>query len=300
MFPTALPASIIPLPASATLQSGLERLALLRLGFCHRLENELLAEPFKGSMWHGAFGASLHDLAPRAYEALMQAEQPQRSWALRPPLMQDTRIPAGSELRGELVLMGDAVAHADACIAALDEMGRRGLGPRRAPAVLESTSEGPCVTAWDVFHRASLVATQARAAALELHLRSPLRTRERGSPLHSAPSFAQLLKRSIARLVTRLPDTGHGLFATGEQATLMQTAEHVELLDHRIEAVRWQRRSSRQQRTMPFDGLLGHVSFAPAAMAAYPWMALAEWWQLGSKTTFGLGMVEAVIRSNDR
>lgn len=300
MFATASPVSIVPLPASTTLQAGLERLELLRLGFCHRLEDELVAEPFKGSMWHGAFGACLHDLAPRTYEVLMHAEQQQRSWALRPPLLQDTRIPAGSELRGELVLTGDAVAHADACLAALDEMGRRGLGPRRAPAVLESTCVGPRVTAWDVFHRSSIVATQSCAAALDLHLRSPLRTRERGSPLRSPPSFAQLLKRSIARLVTLLPDTGQGLFAPGEHAALMQTGEHVELLDHRIETVRWQRRSSRQQRTMPFDGLLGHLSFAPAAMAAYPWMALAEWWQLGSKTTFGLGIIEAVIRSNER
>lgn len=300
MLPIAPPASATPLPASAMLQSGLERLALMRLGFCHRLERELVAEQFKGSMWHGAFGACLHDLAPRAYDALMQAEQQQRAWALRPPLLQDTRIPAGNELRGELVLMGDAVAHADACIAALEEMGRRGLGPRRAPAVLESISTGLRVTAWDVFHRASLVAAQACAAALDLHLRSPLRTQDRGSPLHAAPSFAQLLKRSVARLVTRLPDTGHGLFAPGEHATLMQAAERVETLGHRIEAVRWQRRSSRQQRTMPFDGLLGHLAFAPAAMAAYPWMALAEWWQLGSKTTFGFGIVEAVIRPTHR
>ncbi|MFN3437535.1 MAG: DEAD/DEAH box helicase, partial [Acidovorax sp.] len=36
MFPIALPASATPLPASATLQAGLERLALMRLGFCHR------------------------------------------------------------------------------------------------------------------------------------------------------------------------------------------------------------------------------------------------------------------------
>ena len=284
---------------------------MLRIGLRHRLAGDLQTEPFKGALWHGVFGACLHDLAPGAFDALMRAEVQQRRWALRPPLELDGWIPAGAALDSELLLIGDAAAHAPACVAAADEMGRRGFGPSRVPAPLEavwgvdaagrpvplSGAEAP-VTALDVYEQARevTVVPAATSAELELRLLSPLRLKAGNELLRELPDYRLLVRRSVARLVMNLPEGDVGLFAPGEHAALMEAAAAVPLVAHRVDGVQWLRRSARQRRVMPFEGLLGTLVFGPGAAAAYPWLALAEWWQLGGKTTFGLGVVEARLR----
>ena len=310
------PATARPNSASDTLQASLEGLSMLRLGFGHRLCADISLDPFKGGLWHGVFGACLHDLAPQAFDHLMAPGAQHRPWALRPPLQIDTWIPAGALLQGELILFGDSARHADACLAALDEMGRRGLGSQRVPAALESawaviaggaavplaTGSRQTVSAWDVFAHAQIDApdvlghVEGSELGLEVRLLSPLRVKTGNELLRDLPTLKFLVQRSIARLVVNLPRGDAGLFAPGEHAALMRAADASPLLAHLVDGVQWQRRSSRQHRVMPFEGLMGTLLYGGAATAAYPWMALAEWWQLGTKTTFGLGVIRPLLR----
>ena len=294
---------------SPRLQRAFASLPLLRMPFAHRMQGDLRLEPFKGGLWHGVFGASLHDISVEAFECLMeQADDARRPWALHPPEMTDEWVPAGGVMRGSLLLAGTpAIAHAAACAQALQRMGERGFGSERVRATLvelgarhadgtEATlaavvSAPP--TALDVWRIAACGARDTAPAGLRLRLATPLRIKHEGELLRAVPPLDILMRRLLARLVLLLPQQPGGLFEPGERDELLYLALAAPLVAHQLMGVEWTRYSARQKRTMPFEGLLGTLEYGPPAGVLLPWFALAEWLQLGAKTTFGFGVVEA-------
>lgn len=308
-----------PLQPSPALRDALRALPLLRLHFVHRMLGDLECEPFKGSLWHSLFGLCLHDLDEPAFAALMRADEQHRPWVLCPPLDTETIIPAGVEVEGCLTLLGaPAIAHADACVRALQAMGERGFGRARVPARLEgvwvdtagrepaaagasphaaSGGDG-AVSAWDFWAQASADADEDAATGrvgLSLRLASPLRLKLQGDLLRDVPPLQLLMRRLLGRLVVLSAERDGGLFAPGEYLDLLRLAEAAPVLAHHLAGVRWERRSSRTGSSMPFEGLLGRVDYGAPASALLPWFALGEVLQLGSKVTFGMGVVRARV-----
>jgi hypothetical protein len=299
------------------MMAAMAELPLCRLVFAHRFLEDAALEPLKGSLWHGVFGACLHDLQPRAYGALFGLEDSRRPWALIPPLDTETWVPAGAVVQAAITLMGHgAVAHAAACVAALEEMGKRGLGRQRARAelleVALQSAEGELLpwpeeahtlgaqavagglpSAAQVWRVAEQAQTTVPAQGLSLQLMTPLRLKEEGNIKREAPSLALLQRRLLGRWVLLNPPREGGLFAPGERNAWLALAEQAPLLEHHLQGLAWQRRSARQQRHMPLEGLCGKLRYGAPAQALRPWWALAEWLQLGSKTSFGLGVVQA-------
>jgi hypothetical protein len=302
---------------SPQMMAAMAELPLCRLVFAHRFLEDAPLEPLKGSLWHGVFGACLHDLQPQAYAALFGLDDSRRPWALVPPLDTETWVPAGAVVQAAITLIGrEAVLHAAACVAALQEMGHRGLGSTRARAqwleVALQSADGALLPWPDVSQRLDAplppgglpsaaqvwqaAAAQAHAQptqGLGLRLLTPLRLKEGGEIQREAPSLGLLQRRLLGRWVLLNPQREGGLFAPGERDAWLALAEQAPLLEHHLQGVSWQRRSARQQRHMPLEGLCGRLRYGPPAQALRPWWALAEWLQLGSKTSFGLGVVQA-------
>jgi hypothetical protein len=309
----------VSLTASPTLLAAMAEMPLCRLVFAHRFLEDAPLEPLKGSLWHGVFGACLHDLQPAAYAALFDLEESRRPWALVPPLDAEPWVPAGAVVQAAITLIGpEAVPHAAACVQALAEMGRRGLGSRRAKAelleVALQSAEGDLLPwpeaysglaaaippigtpsaaqVWLAAQAQARSQLSAQAQGLSLRLLTPLRLKQGGEIQRDAPELALLQRRLLGRWVLLNPQREGGLFAPGERDAWLGLAEQAPLLEHHLQGLSWQRRSARQQRHMPLEGLCGRLRYGPPAQALRPWWALAEWLQLGSKTSFGLGVVQ--------
>lgn len=294
----------MPATPSPILTAALRQLRMLRLRFIHRMADDLRTEPFKGNLWHGLFGMCLHDADAQAFAALMGADEAARPWALRPPLSAEPWIPAGAAVEAGITLIGErAIGHSQACVRAIEEMDQRGFGRERIKAAVEEVwidappQEGPSrpdgsFTAWDLWvHEARMADPSISAGGLSLVLASPLRIKRDGRLLNDIPTLELLMRRLLGRIVMHLPRLPDGLFAPDEHARLLELAAQSQLLAHRIDGVRWQRRSSRTGQSMPFEGLLGRVDYGPPAGRLLPWFKLAEVIQLGSKTSFGMGVI---------
>jgi CRISPR/Cas system endoribonuclease Cas6 (RAMP superfamily) len=207
----------------------------------------------------------------------------------------------------------EGLTQAAACLGALHDLGRSGLGPQRGSARLcelaqvlpdgrwlplaGARSRFESVTAADLWDagRTLLQQRDAAPAGLTVELLTPLRLRRNGQDLREPPTLEELWRRFSRRLVTLLPpNLPGGVFGDQEHPQWCDWARGCALEDCRTQRVHWERWSARQQRAMPFEGLLGSLQYAAPAAQALPWLHLAHWLQLGAKTTFGLGVLRAL------
>jgi len=291
---------------STSFVEALMEISVARLQFAHQFTCDAQLPRFKGGLWHGLFGASLHDVSESAFQCLFATDQTRRRWALRAPLQQDVRISAGSELGSVLTLFGEAVVHRDACIDALTRMGERGFGKKagRAPATVINiafagvhgnsipASWKECVTLslHDLF--SSTASEVCGIDGLRVELISPLHINVHGKLVKRPPAMDLLMHRLLGRLLQLGPDTSQfRLNVNSERVMLLDFAANVELINCQIENLRWYRYSARQNRSMPMEGMQGMLEYRAPAAQLYPWLKLAQWTHLGAKTSFGLGAV---------
>jgi len=96
---------------------------------------------YKGSAFHGAFGWALQRISPLLYQSLYEPRPPARTeptsngdgaipkpLVLIPPLEEARLYPPGSRLVFDLVLIGQAFHSLPACLYAIEQLGRAGLG----------------------------------------------------------------------------------------------------------------------------------------------------------------------------
>lgn len=311
-------ATALEVSPSPQLAAALQALPVLRISALHRLHCDARLDAIKGGLWRSVFGVSLHDVDRAAYDALMgpvtHGEDAARSWALRAPDMADEWIPAGAGLPMHITLLGaEAVASAGACVMAIHRMGERGFGSARAQAALvelgfATPGKAPVIQgqapAWstalpeqigtlaDAWRAAAGSVQEPASTGLQLRLISPLRVKQQGEMLRAVPTLPLLTQRLLGRLVQLLPQIEGGIFAVGERSELLDLATRCVLMAHDMGGLTWDRYSAKQKRVMPMEGLMGVIGFTSPAASLYPLWTLAQWTQLGAKTTFGFGVVE--------
>jgi CRISPR/Cas system endoribonuclease Cas6 (RAMP superfamily) len=64
-------------------------------------------------------------------------------------------------------------------------------------------------------------------------------------------------------------------------------------VEHQLQAWHWRRHSHRSGQDMPLEGVTGRLHYLGPRRTLLPWLHLADWMQIGSKTTFGFGVIEA-------
>jgi len=137
----------------------LDKLTLAPFAIFIRPESELFLPGYKGATFRGGFGAVFKSIVcpthetdcvharlgePCVYSEVFETPVPVGSQVMRkypraphpfvltPPLDRRTRFTPEDELRLELVLIGRAIAWLAYFICTLEELGRRGVGPRRS------------------------------------------------------------------------------------------------------------------------------------------------------------------------
>ncbi|MDD3610036.1 MAG: CRISPR system precrRNA processing endoribonuclease RAMP protein Cas6 [Halothiobacillaceae bacterium] len=279
-------------------------LYLARLRVVLRSHGFELAGP-RGNAFHGGLGLCLKALAPEVFDRCFAPQQDAswpRPYVLLPPLESRSLFMPGDSLNLELTLFNEAIADWPAFIAALAELGHRGVGQARGryglSAVWHVTPEqdellwlpehGP-LPVLPGLELAAFHAPDRRVDRLRVEFITPLRLKARGDYQREAPSAFLLAERTLTRLSqltqTPLPPPLRESLA----------ACPVQLVQSQLQWQDTPRWSSRQQHVMPFGGLLGEVEYAGELSTLYPWLHLAQWLHLGGKTTFGLGALRVQV-----
>ena len=287
--------------------AALSHLQWVHLEVTHQLQGALSLEaPYSlGALYRSVFGLGLHEQSEDAFQ-LFAGDQDDvlRPWWLWPPeIGADTWLPAGVLLQCRLTLQVQALPHLDACLEAMSAFGEHGLGRQRVSAVLTDvrviSPSGPVDlgataperwTADAVWVAAQQEAASGHVATLAVQAHTPLRLKEGGQILRSAPSLETLVQRCLGRAQLLLPEGSGALLTRDAKATLLAACQGQPARGVALGSVRVPRYSARQKRAMEIDGLVGTWSYAGADVSrVLPWLRLAEHLQVGGKTTLGFG-----------
>ena len=304
----------LPEGPSSDLRRALAATKLLCLEFVHVAPCDANLPAFKGDLWRSVLGMGLRDSSPRAYDAVFRdhnlppGRRPAR-WALQAPLQQQRRVIQGSSLRSKITLFGPAIDFAQDFVKAMAAFEQSGVGRQgqrlalQLQSVQAMTPAGPqpldspsaTVCALDVFDaaRADVVA-HGPTSSLRVAFLSPIELKSDNQQVRGAPTFEVLMRRIFSRVVAVAPTLDGGLFARGEDLAWHNWSAGIAMLnDATVTAGPGRHYSATQGREHPLMGTGGVVEYAAPACKALPWLRLAEWMQLGKKTHYGFGVVDA-------
>jgi hypothetical protein len=296
---------------------ALDALRWVHLEVSHQLQAPLTLEaPFAlGALYRSVFGLALSRRSGPAFELFFGGhdEAPRPWWWWPPEVGTATRLPEGAVLVSRLTLQASALSHLDACLVALADFHTLGLGARRAPALLTNVrvlapwgpvplddKDPPCWHAdalWQAAREEAIRLQEAQqeeeqARAVQVRACTPLHLKEDGRALRCAPALDTLVRRSMARAHLLLAPSSGALLHGQDKADWLDHCSGVAPHGVQLACVRVPRYSARQGRALHIEGVAGHWSYGPAALAALPWLRLAEHLQLGGKTTLGFGALK--------
>jgi hypothetical protein len=123
---------------------------------------------------------------------------------------------------------------------------------------------------------------------LSIELVTPLRLKSNGEFLRSDLPFAVLAGALLRRLETLSFFYGPGSLRLDYRA-LMEQARQVRIVSSNLRWVEWERYSSRQDRRVPWGGILGRAQYEGDFGVFAPFLALGEILGIGNNCVFGLG-----------
>ena len=293
------------------------------LEFRLRTEDPLEMPEYAGALFRGGFGKYLRELACRtgapdcegcphlarcAYGIVFETPaDPAQSvmlkaypfaphpFVLTPPLDEGSRLPAGAEFSLPLTLIGRGRGYLAHFIEGLDAMGRSGRfgGRFRVVEILEAGGEKAKI--YDGFTRRLLrplplwsMPGQTPARSIRMEFVTPLRLREKGA-YTKGPAFATLVQ-ALVRRIHMLGCAHEGWPDELEwRRPLLEAADRVETVGAEWREFRWSRRSGRQGRVIPMDGLRGWMEVRGDLGPLLPVLELGRHLHIGSGTVMGMG-----------
>ena len=238
---------------------------------------------------------------PPDADALSTHEEIPRPFVIAPPPASATDYPAGSAVVFDLTLVGRAREYLPHFVVTLRDMDRIGRGRRRV-ALRRLDAVHLLTGACDVVYTAdeSLVRpceaslALAECAALPcpvgpVRVTFTIQTRLKHEGVFARrPDFQLLFRRLLGRLsaLARFHDGGP---LDVDFRALIEAAGAVRLVRDETRWTRWTRYSSRQDRRMEWEGLVGAAVYEGDLTAFWPYLVFGQWTHVGSGTTFGLG-----------
>lgn len=309
-----------------------DRLRLTVLHAQYRAELEGSLPEFKGSTFRGALGHALKDVAclERGGRAACEhCTRPDRcaAGALfdstsgsgfpsihdRPapfvvtpsgPGVRNDHFRVGDRLGFTLTLVGRGRVWHPWVIAALADMGWRGLGIERRPwSLAELHVEGPvgCRQRVDVASQglgtpipeltaADLVAAlpfpdSARATLRFLTPAHLVRDKQLVRRLDGPTLFSRLLRR-LGALLEAFEDWSPASYSF---APVLEEAAALRCTEQRLRINSLERYSERQGRKHPLTGLVGELVLADIPASLWPFLVVGQWIHVGKGSTFGMG-----------
>jgi hypothetical protein len=268
--------------------------ALLRGGFGYAFQRSACPQACWGATDRCAVGADRDPPTLCAYRWVFETPHPPgvshlhdlqdvpRPFVIEPPASDRTwdgaapeRRTAGDALEFGLVLLGRGVDHLPYFLFGFEELGRAGLGVRRARARLERVEalrpwqpigepiylDGRVLPSSEQLLLLDMAMVAARAAALpsdlRLTLRTPLRVKARGDYIRTIDPAA-LVQAACWRLNALATFHGGGPWPVDHRA-LVEQARGIVVEQARVRWVDWERTSTRgpQRQKMTLGGLVG-------------------------------------------
>lgn len=286
---------------------------------------------FAGSTWRGALGHSLKRLAcvtqlpkcpecplfhacahaylfetppPPDTEKMRKYPSVPHPFILNAPIGMKTLNP-GQRYTLEVTLLGNGNRHLPYLLHALERAGRAGIGKGRAPLVLEQVEREPnpgtqeWVTIYQPggpvmqpFPRERTIPDPPAGSTLRIEFQTPTRFRHesrvvRPQDFHFADLFSNLLRR-ISMLTYFHGD--HPLET--DFAGLTQRAKLISIQQQDLHWLPWNRYSSRQEREVKMDGLVGSIELGTAGLDEFwPYLWLGQYVHAGAGTVMGQGKI---------
>lgn len=258
------------------------------------------------------------------YQPAANTEVP-RPFIIHPPPPSDARLNAGEEFSFHMVLAGAAINYLPYFILTWRELGRIGIGGTQGRfqlAAVESClsldaaetadadgspSSRLIYSAADELVRNNLapltaeriLATNARLRSLlesndqpptrlTMDLLTPTRLKSSGEFLRVAPPFETLMGALLRRLESLSFFYCGGSLQLDYRALVGQARE-VQTASSDLRWVEWSRYSQRQERKIPWCGLVGRVEYTGDFRQFLPFLAVGELVGVGNNCAFGLG-----------
>lgn len=232
----------------------------------------------------------------------------------RPPVPFVLRVPFGTRVRRsvepgermefELVLVGRTTSYLPYYLLAFQELGRRGLGPRRQRFRLLEVrawtpsgyvtvyTEGTRTLRTDIppvpLRGLATSATLPDPRMVAVRFWTPVRL-DLGGDLVYPVEFAHLIRALVQRI--RALERAYGTCGLSPPPP----ADDVRRVSDRTRWVDLSRYSTRQRMEMRIGGAVGVVMYEGQDLRPFaPWLGLGEWIGVGKLTSMGLGHMEVV------
>jgi hypothetical protein len=222
-----------------------------------------------------------------------------RPFVIEPPLHGTSLYTPGQTLAFGLVLIGPSIGYLPYFIYAFEEMASNGLGPGRGKLKVRGVlQDGKLLYDGSDNTVKSPVATEAltlkgsakQVSALTIHFLSPVRIVYQGRIAQSLDFH--VLFRSLVRRVGLLSYFYSEKPFEIDYRGLIAKAEKVKARRSHLEMFSWQRFSTRQERVIDLDGLIGEATYEGNLTGFMPYLKIGERVHVGKNTTFGLGKYE--------
>lgn len=314
-------------------------LSYARFRFTLRFRSLTLLPPYKGAVFRGAFGTSLRRLLcvsqqsncqpcllrdrclymalfeptpPPGYHDAGKFQQAPRPYVLNPPLIKRQVFHPGEDLDFEMVLFGQATAALPYFIYIFQEIGRRGLGPKRGLYELLQVSHLNHKKLFKVFDSTTstlapfnpetgppepLLEDQS-ITQVSLTFLTPLRLKAKGD-LVTCLTFPILFERLTQRLALLAGIYNSPRTQELDFISLTAKAKNVAVARDEMHWHDWERYSRRQDAAMKFGGLAGKITFSGPLGPFMPYLRLGEAVNVGQATTFGLGRYRLRVEVSD-
>ena len=251
---------------------------------------------FSGFVLHGVLGASLREVSPTCYTALYGDQDIVRPWLITGF---ENEIVPGASAFFELRLFNEATSFLPDLVGALMLAGCAGLGPERSPFDVTSVeiiqpgllphSLNLASSGVPLSHELTKwCSTSMAVTPIRVLFESPIALKERNDVVRTQPSFGLIISRTLARFSMLAKNR---VLDTSQKQLLLSSAHAVKTLRSSVHWQEEQRYSGRQQRTMPFGGLVGETVYEPSAAPFASWLDAATMLGIGGKTTFGFGQL---------
>ena len=263
----------------------------------------------KGDILRGGFGGALRSMACSYkwedmnckqcditdscfYFMYFETNRP-HPYLIHPTLGSRRFYSVGEELFFEMILIGEAIQHADKFAKTIEELGRIGVGSKRGRFRIKETEtvnpmsyEEPPYT--DQFN-----------SGVVIEFLSPLKLKEKEEGIYYARApFKTLFKLLIKRIINL-----NNLYCNGrnfdkekierEKDVLLKQAEKIEMRPF-TEWKDFKRFSSRQQKWMKIGGQMGLVIYSGDLTPFYSYLKIGEVIGAGQHTTSGFGRYKII------
>uniref|UniRef100_A0A7C6A8Q7 CRISPR system precrRNA processing endoribonuclease RAMP protein Cas6 n=1 Tax=candidate division WOR-3 bacterium TaxID=2052148 RepID=A0A7C6A8Q7_UNCW3 len=286
-------------------------------------KDKLSLPPYKGSAIRGAFGYAFRKVScpfpkkdcqecllkekcvyafvfetPRPTTALVMRkyEKIPHPFLIEPPLATKTEYNPGDSLSFNLILFGKAIDFLPYFIYSFELMAEKGLGKGRGRLVVQSVNQGRNIIYDGVTKNLKgktkeqeLKIQQPRKSVKQIRLEflTPLRIIYQGRLAQSLDFH--ILVRNLLRRIGLLSYFHSDQPFKIDFANLINQAMKVKTQMASFKTLDWVRYSSRQERLIKMDGIVGEVTYQGDLTQFIPYLEIGEKVHLGKGTTFGLG-----------